>query len=114
MGTFAILCHRSHSFFPLYRKSNAKAIPPKGEGFSPVKWNNKVVISVRDSGSGIPPENLDKVFEPLFTTKAKGIGLGLAVSKNLLEANGGQITVESEADKGTIFTLFLPTEREEA
>jgi signal transduction histidine kinase len=59
-------------------------------------------------GVGIPPENMKKIFEPLFTTKVKGIGLGLAVSRKLLEANGGRIEVESELGKGSIFTVYLP------
>ncbi|MFZ5909922.1 MAG: CHASE4 domain-containing protein [Chloroflexota bacterium] len=73
-----------------------------------------VRISVQDTGVGILPENLDKIFEPLFTTKPKGIGLGLAVSRKLAEANGGRIEVQSassppgEAGKGTVFTLVLP------
>ena len=67
-----------------------------------------VAIAVRDSGSGITPENMQKLFEPLFTTKAGGIGLGLAVSKKLAEANGGRIEVESEAGKGSTFRLVLP------
>jgi signal transduction histidine kinase len=71
---------------------------------------DEVVISVRDTGCGIPPENLDKLFEPLFTTKAKGIGLGLAVSRNLLQANGGHIEVESNEGEGTIFSVTLPTQ----
>jgi signal transduction histidine kinase len=65
-------------------------------------------IVVQDTGVGITPENIKKLFEPLFTTKAKGIGLGLAVSKKLTEANGGRIEVESEAGKGSTFTLWLP------
>jgi len=69
----------------------------------------QVVVRVRDTGPGIPREHLDKVFEPLFTTKARGIGLGLAVSRSLSEANGGSIEVESQAGKGTTFTVFLPT-----
>jgi PAS domain S-box-containing protein len=67
-----------------------------------------VAIAVKDTGVGIPPENMKKLFEPLFTTKAKGIGLGLAVSRKLAEANGGRIEVESESGKGSTFTLVLP------
>jgi len=58
----------------------------------------------------IPPENIKKLFQPLFTTKAKGIGLGLVVCRNLTEANGGRIEVASEAGKGTVFTIRLPSE----
>ncbi|MBE3038408.1 MAG: PAS domain S-box protein, partial [Chloroflexi bacterium] len=67
-----------------------------------------VVIAVKDSGVGIPPENMRKLFEPLFTTKLKGIGLGLAVSQKLAEANGGRIEVESEPGKGSTFSVYLP------
>jgi signal transduction histidine kinase len=72
-----------------------------------------VRISVKDTGVGIPPENMKKLFEPLFTTKANGIGLGLAVSKKLAEANGGRIEVESEAGAGSKFTIYLPVHEEE-
>ena len=68
-----------------------------------------VSISVTDTGCGISPENMAKLFEPLFTTRARGIGLGLAVSKSLVEANGGSIEVESEMGKGSTFTVRLPT-----
>lgn len=71
-----------------------------------------VAIAVKDSGVGIPPENLSKLFEPLFTTKLKGIGLGLAVSKKLAEANGGRIEVESEPGKGSTFSVYLPVYKE--
>jgi PAS domain S-box-containing protein len=67
-----------------------------------------LAISLKDTGSGIIPENMDKLFEALFTTKAKGIGLGLAVSQKLAEANGGSIAVKSQAGKGSTFTLYLP------
>lgn len=67
-----------------------------------------IVVSVQDTGMGIPPDHMKKLFEPLFTTKTKGIGLGLAVSQKLAEANGGRIEVQSEAGKGSVFTLFLP------
>jgi signal transduction histidine kinase len=72
-----------------------------------------IAISVTDTGEGVAPENMKKLFQPLFTTKAKGIGLGLVVCKNLVEANGGRIEVESEPGKGTTFTALLPTARNE-
>jgi len=68
-----------------------------------------VRVSVRDTGTGIAPENLDRLFQPLYSTKARGIGLGLAVVKNLTEANGGRVEVESMQGTGTTFTLSLPT-----
>jgi signal transduction histidine kinase len=67
-----------------------------------------ITVSVRDSGSGMTPEQQARLFEPLFTTKARGIGLGLVVVKNLTEANGGTVNVESEVGKGTVFTVTLP------
>jgi PAS domain S-box-containing protein len=67
-----------------------------------------VAIAVKDTGSGIAPENMEKLFEPLFSTKVTGIGLGLAVSKKLAEANGGRIEVKSQAGKGSTFTLYFP------
>jgi two-component system NtrC family sensor kinase len=75
---------------------------------STVDGQSSVVIAVKDTGTGITPENMKKLFEPLFTTKPKGIGLGLAVSKKLVEANDGRIEVESEPGKGSTFTLWLP------
>ena len=71
-----------------------------------------IAIAVKDSGVGIPPENMEKIFEPLFTTKAKGIGLGLAVSQKLVEANSGRLEVQSEAGKGSTFTVYLPMKAE--
>jgi len=67
-----------------------------------------VEITVSDTGGGISPENMKKLFQPLFTTKTKGIGLGLVVCKNLVEANGGNITVESQIGRGTILKLEFP------
>ena len=67
-----------------------------------------VAISITDTGCGIPDENIEKLFEPLFTTKSKGVGLGLATVRNLVEANGGSIEVESEVGKGSTFTVRLP------
>lgn len=67
-----------------------------------------VRLDVSDDGPGIAPANLDKVFEPLFTTKARGIGLGLAVSRQLARANGGDLTVDSVEGQGATFHLTLP------
>ena len=68
-----------------------------------------VRLSVTDTGCGISKEDMEHLFEPLFTTKARGIGLGLAVSRNLMKVNGGDIEVESEQGRGSTFTLILPT-----
>jgi signal transduction histidine kinase len=67
-----------------------------------------VEISVKDTGEGISPENMEKLFQPLFTTKTKGIGLGLTICKNLTEANGGRIEVESRLGIGTTFKIIIP------
>jgi signal transduction histidine kinase len=68
-----------------------------------------VIISVIDTGVGIPKEAKKKIFTPLFTTKSKGQGLGLAVVKRLVEAQGGTIRFESEEGKGTSFIVQFPT-----
>jgi len=65
-------------------------------------------VTFEDNGCGIPEENLEKIFEPLFTTKAKGIGLGLAITKRLIEQNKGTIAVASQVKHGTTFTVRLP------
>ena len=67
-----------------------------------------VAVSFTDTGVGIPEENLGKVFEPLFTTKARGIGLGLPITKTLVEGHGGTIKVKSVVGKGSTFTVRLP------
>ena len=67
-----------------------------------------VAISFIDTGVGIAPENIDKLWKPLFTTKTKGIGLGLVICKRFVEAHEGSISVTSEEGKGTNFTVTLP------
>ncbi|HET9407381.1 MAG TPA: ATP-binding protein [Candidatus Sulfotelmatobacter sp.] len=73
-----------------------------------------VRIIVRDDGAGIPPEILPRIFEPFLTTKeaGHGVGLGLAISRAILERHNGNITVESEPARGTTFTVNLPWEAE--
>ena len=67
-----------------------------------------VRLEIADTGEGISPENIKKLFQPLFTTKARGIGLGLVVCRNLTETHGGRIEVRSEPGKGTVFAVLLP------
>jgi signal transduction histidine kinase len=69
------------------------------------------IVSVEDTGGGIPEEIKTKMFTPLFTTKSKGQGLGLAVVKRLVEALKGTITFESTEGKGTRFTVEFPQEK---
>jgi PAS domain S-box-containing protein len=71
-----------------------------------------LAVSIADTGVGVPPENLGKLFEPLFSTKARGIGLGLALSKILVESHGGRIEARSEVGAGSIFTVKLPIDQE--
>jgi len=79
-----------------------------------VKGERWVRIHVKDNGDGILPENMQKIFEPLFSTKTTGIGLGLVICKSLAEANDGRIEVESEAGVGSTFTMWLPVVKEES
>ncbi len=69
---------------------------------------NDVVISIMDTGVGIPEAVKAKLFTPMFTTKSKGQGFGLAVVKRMTEALGGTVTFESQEGKGTTFTIRLP------
>ena len=66
-------------------------------------------IRIQDTGVGIPPENLPRVFEPYFTTKEVGIGLGLAMTKQILEEHGGRIEIASEPGRGTVARLQFPS-----
>ena len=68
----------------------------------------RIAVSIEDTGAGIDPIHLKKIFEPLFTTKARGTGLGLAISNNIVEKHGGAILVSSQPGKGTTFTIKLP------
>ncbi len=69
--------------------------------------DDRVLITVEDTGEGIPAEDMDKLFDPFFTTKRKGTGLGLAIVKSIIEGHGGEIETESEPGKGTRFTVSL-------
>jgi signal transduction histidine kinase len=66
---------------------------------------------VIDRGCGIDPAQRDSIFNPFFTTKPQGVGLGLAIVSKIVDEHGGKITVESEPGKGSIFRVMLPMER---
>jgi signal transduction histidine kinase len=75
---------------------------------SVVSEGSKVKISVADNGIGIQDEFKDKVFEPKFTTKSSGMGLGLGMVKNIVETYSGSINFTSQPGKGTVFTVIFP------
>ncbi|RMF79843.1 MAG: HAMP domain-containing protein, partial [Nitrospirae bacterium] len=67
-----------------------------------------LVVRFADTGPGIPPDRIERIFEPLYTTRPDGTGLGLSTSKRIVERHGGTLTVESEVGKGAVFTVTLP------
>ena len=90
-----------------------QAMPDGGElKISTSQTDKFIAVSFKDSGCGIPRENLDNIFEPLVSTKAKGVGLGLTACQNIIEGHRGTIEVESEVNKGTTFTIKLPLAQE--
>jgi PAS domain S-box-containing protein len=91
--------------------TNAMQAMPKGGDLAihAKKESNEIIIDVQDSGGGIPEEVKPKIFTPLFTTKSKGQGFGLAVVKRMTEALGGTITFASQEGKGTKFTICIPS-----
>jgi signal transduction histidine kinase len=90
--------------------SNAVQAMPRGGKLTlqTRRENNTAILTVEDTGVGIPEEAKTRLFQPLFTTKSKGQGFGLAVCKRLVESMNGTITFESEEGKGTKFTVKLP------
>jgi len=78
--------------------------------------HNEIEIKVRDDGAGIAPDVLPQIFEPFMTTKESGhgVGLGLAISRGIVERHNGRIEVESQLGRGTTFTVTLPTQGPEA
>jgi len=68
-----------------------------------------VLIMVEDSGPGIDPENVDRIFHPFFTTKSQGTGMGLPICRSIIEAHNGHLSVRPAADRGSVFQISLPT-----
>lgn len=90
-------------------KNAWEAVPvPGGKiSFSVRLKNSGICIDIRDNGCGISPEQQAEIFQPFFTTKESGTGLGLPVVKQVVEAHDGSISVESVPDHGTVFHIFL-------
>ena len=70
--------------------------------------NSSLQIKISDTGEGILPENIPKVYDPFFTTKEKGTGLGMAIVYGIIRKHKGEMEINSEANKGTTFTITLP------
>jgi two-component system, NtrC family, sensor histidine kinase HydH len=86
----------------------AQASPPGGVITVKTRWvDDTVEIAVIDRGSGIDPKNLESIFNPFFTTKAEGVGLGLAICSKIVNEHGGHIEVESTVGEGSVFRILL-------
>ncbi len=86
-----------------------------GNGILTVEINQNsrnVDVKIKDIGNGIHPDDILKIFDPFITTKEKGVGLGLAISKRIIEDHNGKITVRSELSKGSTFTISLPVQND--
>ena len=76
---------------------------------SEVTADKAVRVSIEDTGSGIDPDNLSRVFKPLFTTKTRGMGMGLAICKSIIESHNGRIWASAGVPRGSIFQFEIPT-----
>lgn len=86
-----------------------QAMPGGGDvGVSFTRGGEAIVVSIRDSGVGIPADHLEKIFDPFYSTKDNGTGLGLVIASNIMQSVGGYITVDSEPGKGSVFNLAFP------
>jgi signal transduction histidine kinase len=113
--TFTVDVNQIKRVFHNIIRNAIQAMPNGGTLTITSKKTKKLVkISFHDTGIGISKRNMSKLFKPLFTTKAKGIGLGLPICKRIIKAHGGRITVKSEVGKGTCFTVILPLKTKKA
>ena len=85
-------------------------LPPGAAPAKPADVSRKAQLrlTIQDNGIGMTPENMERLFEPFFTTKPDGTGLGLLITRRIIQEHRGAITVQSEPDKGTTFQIFLP------
>ena len=78
---------------------------------SGVSQSNSVEVTIKDSGTGVEPENIDHIFDAFFTTKTNGMGIGLAICRSIVEAHGGTLTASARAPHGSVFRIALPNNR---
>ncbi|MBL0386574.1 GAF domain-containing protein [Tumebacillus sp. ITR2] len=118
VGLLRADCDQLHQVILNLFRNAIDATPAGGEIELTVKRPEEepdfVVIEVRDTGQGIPEDRLQDIFEPFYTTKSKGTGLGLHNSKAIIEAHGGDMEIESEIGRGTRISIWLPMCPEEA
>jgi signal transduction histidine kinase len=70
---------------------------------------NGVLIAVRDSGPGIDPEHIERVFEAFYTTKSSGVGMGLSICRSIIDAHGGRLWADANEPRGAVFQFTLPS-----
>jgi signal transduction histidine kinase len=73
-----------------------------------------VIVAVRDSGPGFKPESLDRLFDPFYTTKPDGMGMGLSICRSIIEAHGGRLWATANATRGAVFQFTLPLHQDDA
>jgi len=106
----------TNAFYVVTEKKKSSAAADPKDRYEPIvtvstkKTSDKVLISVKDNGNGIPPKVLDKIFQPFFTTKptGQGTGLGLSLSYDIVKAHGGELKVETKEGEGTEFIIQIP------
>ena len=75
---------------------------------------NEVLVTVKDSGPGLAPVNLEQLFAPFYTTKPDGLGMGLSICRSIIEAHGGRLWVTANQPRGAIFNVTVPTHPDSA
>jgi two-component system sensor kinase FixL len=76
--------------------------------------DSNILVELQDNGTGIPPEKLESIFDPFITSKRNGLGIGLAISRTIVERHSGNVWAANNPDRGATFSITLPADRHEA